>query len=373
MKILFRYVAKQYLVNIVTLFVIVAALIVAIDVVINLDRFARRADQILEASGAGGAPIEHSLLTARLVLDLWGPRLLQLFTYLNGMVLIAAAGFTCTQLVRHREFVAMLSCGMSLRRAAAPFLMVGLVFLGLQALVQEIALPRAAHLLPRDPGDAGKPGFNAFALRLTPDAQGRLWYARRFDGVATLEDLAVWERGADGAITGTIVADRATWDGQGWRLTQGIGAFVAGEGGPRTIAPQPIERLETNLDPQRIKIRTLEGFAATTSTRELTRLLTSGADAAVIERLDRLRWSRPAAMLSTYLALIGSLSVFLLRSPRPMIVPALKAVPIAAGGFAASAVSSSASIPGLPVWFGAFLPTLVLLSLATALWTSIDT
>jgi hypothetical protein len=56
-----------------------------------------------------------------------------------------------------------------------------------------------------------------------------------------------------------------------------------------------------------------------------------------------------------------------------MVTAAVKAAPIAAGGFAASALAAGASIPGLPVWFGAFLPCLVLLSVAIAMASGVET
>lgn len=375
MSLLDRSIARQYLVNIATLLLIVASLIVAVDVVINLDRFAARAEQMMtEPGNAGsGGTLRHSLLTAFLIADLWGPRLLQLFMYLNGVVLIAAMGFTCSHMVRHREFVAMLAGGISLHRAARPFLIVGAVMLGAQALVQEFALPRVAHLLPRDAGDAGKRRLNSFPLHLTPDRDGRLWYARAFDDDAdTLIDLAVWEHNAEGNLVRTIVAERGEWDGVGWRLVNGL-ATLAGEatGAPRR--PALIGRIDSTLDPDRIKVRALEGFAGTLSWGQITALLSSGADSQTLEQLDRTRWSRVASLFGSFLALWGSLSIFLVRAPRPMLVPALKAAPVALGGFAASAVASSASIPGLPVWFGAFLPCLVLLSVAIALSTGVET
>jgi lipopolysaccharide export LptBFGC system permease protein LptF len=370
-----RSIARQYVVNIATLLLIVASFIVAVDVAINLDRFAARAEQMMTEPGteeAGGA-LHHSFQTGLLIADLWGPRLLQLFLYLNGVVLIAAMGFTCSHLVRHREFVAMLAGGISLHRAARPFLIVGAVMLGAQALVQEIALPRVAHLLPRDAGDAGKRRLNSFPLHLTPDRDGRLWYARAFDDDAdALIDLAVWEHDAEGNLVRTIVAERGEWDGNGWRLVNGL-ATLAGDTTAAPRRPTLIGRIDSTLDPDRIKVRALEGFAGTLSWGQITALLSSGADAQTLEQLDRTRWSRVASLFGSFLALWGSLSIFLVRAPRPMLLPALKAAPVALGGFAASAVASSASIPGLPVWFGAFLPCLVLLSVAIALSTGVET
>ncbi len=375
MNLLDRSIARQYLVNIATLLLIVASLIVSVDVVINLDRFADRAERMMAEPGSvgGGGTLHHTLLTGLLIADLWAPRLLQLFLYLNGVILIAAMGFTCSHMVRHREFVAMLAGGISLHRAARPILIVGAAMLVAQAGVQEFALPRVAHLLPRDAGDAGKRRLDSFPLHLTPDREGRLWYARTFDDDANaLLDLAVWEHDADGNLVRTIVAERATWMDRTWRLDGGL-ATRSGDAGEALRKPEPIASIDSTLDPDRIKVRAVEGFAGTLSWGQLTALLSSGADPRTLEQLDRTRWSRIASLLGSFLALWGALSVFLVRAPKPMLLPALKAAPIALGGFAAAAVASSASIPGLPVWFGAFLPCLVLLSVAIALSTGVET
>lgn len=374
MNILFRYIARQYIVNIATLFVIAGALIVTVDVVINLDQFGRRAEILTAESGAGGGALHHLLLTTLLIIDLWGPRLLQLFTYLNGVVLIAAMGFTCAQLVRHRECVAMLAGGISLHRAAAPILAVAAAMFGVQAAVHEFALPQIAHLLTRSPRDAGKRSLEAFTLRLTPDDSDRLWYARVFDDEsAALEDLAVWERDASGRPSRTLLASRAEWDGRGWTLIGGLAMRPPAGPDSQPAAPEPVDRIDGGLDPQRIKVLALRGFASTLSWRQIGGLIASTSDQRTIEQLDRARWSRIASMIGSMLALWGATSVFLIRAPRPMIGPALRAAPLALGGVIASAVASSASIPGLPVWVGAFLPCVVLLSIAIALATSVET
>lgn len=375
MSILSRYVARLFLVNIVTLLVILFSLIVTVDVVINLDRFSRRATQILpEGQGLIDAA-KHLGTTAWLVADLWGPRLLQLFTYLNGVVLIAAMGFTCVQLVRHREFVAMLAGGISLHRAGRPFLLVGLLMIGVQAAVQEFAVPRVAHLLPRDPGDSGKARAEAQPVPLTPDAENRLWHAAQFDdATGALIGLNVWEHGQDNRLIRIVSADRAAWDGRGWTLENGSARTPPATPGVAPPPPRPIDRLDSSLDPARLKVRLLQGFAQSLSLRELRDLVRGGGmDDATRLRLERTFWGRIAGWGCTLIALWGALSLFLVRSPRPMFAPALRAAPIALAGFAAGAAATTLAIPGLPAWFGAFVPCLALLSITVALATGVET
>lgn len=370
MTILDRALARQFLVNAAALALIVISFTVAVDAVMNLDRYANRAARLIETGAAPDVP--RAALTAALVLDIWWPRLLQLLVYLNPLLLIAAAGFTCAQAVRTREFVAMLSGGISLHRAAAPILAVGALFFAGQALVQELALPRVGHLLARDPGDAGERSLRAFPLHLTPDESGRLWYARRFDDRAgVLEDPAVWTPDAAGRYSRAVVARRAAWDGRGWVLDQGLVLESADDAAGR--APQVVHRLDGGLDPARIKVRALKGFASTLSIRQITSLLESGADERTAAMLDRTRWGRASGLLSAFLAFWASTALFLVRAPRPMLGPALQAAPVAFGGIGAIATAASVSIPGLPLWLSAFVPTIILLAVAIALVTSVRT
>jgi hypothetical protein len=46
--------------------------------------------------------------------------------------------------------------------------------------------------------------------------------------------------------------------------------------------------------------------------------------------------------------------------------------PIALGGLVASAIASNYAAPGLPTWLGAFIPSMVLLSIAVAVYTAMD-
>lgn len=376
MSTLFRYIARMYLVNLVALFVILFSLVVTVDVVINLDRFSDRAAEMTgQAKGIFGG-IRHTFLTAWLIADLWGPRLLQLFGHLSGVVLIAGVGFTCAQLMRHRELTAILASGVSLTRVGRPFLAVATVVTVLQAMTQEFAVPRVAALLAREPEDAGRHEAGAFAVRPTSDAEGRLWYAGRFEPQdRIMRDVFIWERDAKGNLLRTITAASAKWDGSGWLLESGVAKPVADPRGGVAAAPSvPTVGIKTSLDPAMLKVRYLQGFAQSLSSAQLHELARSPSiDERTSQRLERARWGRWAGWMANLVALWGSLSIFLVKTPSAMIFAALKAAPLAFGGFAAGAVASSAAIPGLPIWFAAFVPCLLLLSISVALASGVET
>ncbi|MFM9958383.1 MAG: LptF/LptG family permease [Phycisphaerales bacterium] len=410
MPTLHRYIARLYLTNILILMVVLCGFIVTVDVFINLGRFSRAAAATAQAAEQGGL-LHQILLTVVGVVRLWAPRLLQLFSYLNGVILVVAAGFTCAQLVRHRELVAVLASGVSLHRIARPFLLVALAMTLVQALDQEFLVPKVAPLLARDAGDSFKDEVDPFRLRMTPDAEGRLFYAARFENeTGTLLSPVIWERAragesaGEGSLTGesatqgrevvrVVTADRATWDGRGWALENGKAwppaAFALssreqsasggaggtdGDAGPSGARATTIERVDSQLDPLTIRVRALSAYGESLSIAQLTQVASSGAlPTPARERVDRLRWGRVAGWVGNLVTLFAVLPLFLLRNPASMVLASMKATPLLAAGLAASAAGAGLALPGLPVWLGAFVPCLLLVPVAIAMFTGMRT
>lgn len=398
-----RYITRLYLTNVVILFAILFSFVVAIDVFINLDRFSKQAKQILGSDTGGFAVLVETL---RLIVDLWWPRLLQLFNVTSGVVLIAGMGFTCSHLVKHRELVALLASGVSLHRLAAPFLTVAIIVTVAQAINQELVVPRVAHLLTRSPGDAGLESAQAFRVTVTPDAEPtagpdritrgvRLITAARYDASSqTMQDLVAYVREPMGdAVIARITAGTATWDPAipGWRLENGqiertpgspaveadyvqlnpeLSALRTGQDGSAR-GRADLAELRTPLDPRAIEVRYLQGLAQNLSFLQLGELSDApGIDPQQSARLERVRWARPASMLSNLLTLVAAMPFFLARTPGPMIMSVFKSVPVGLLGLAAAAAPLVLTFPGLPTPIAAMLPTLILAPIAMALYSS---
>jgi lipopolysaccharide export system permease protein len=315
MNTLDRYIARLYIFNVVALFVLLAAFVVGVDVTINLGRFSRIAEQILLADGVSDPGVlQRAGTTAYLVLDLWWPRLLQLFGFLNGIVLVGAMGFTCSQLVRNRELIAVMASGLSLQRVARSIVLVAIGFTTLQALNQELLLPKIAPLLSRTHREAGQQTIGSLRLDQTRDGQDRLWYARVFDPAQeTLEGLRVVVRDSSQRAVETIVAESATWDdtdpaGGAWILTQGT-VTPRGVGG----VPVAITRVETSLDPTSLRMASSRGYRNALSFRQVGEMLSRPdlLDRDERERLVRIQWGRVSMTLSNLLTLIIALPFFL--------------------------------------------------------------
>jgi lipopolysaccharide export system permease protein len=363
-----RYIARQYLFNVVALLVVLFSFVVAVDVALNIDRFLDAADRL--NGGAGGGAVRRMALLAIGVMDLWWPRLLQLYQYMVGLVLVAAMGFTFTQLARHRELVAVMAGGISLHRAAAPVLAVALVFLGLKVVDTELVLssPRVAPLLTRDQGDIGKRTWADFPVRLVRDADNRVLLARTFDPTAgTMEGLTVWIRDAGGRGERVLTAERATWDGEAWALEgASVRALRLERAGLVDALGRPEAapaRLVTDLGPEALKLKRYEKFSESLSWGQISELLRN-AQPEVRAKLQRVRWSRVSQVVSVVLSLAITMPFFLVREPRNMLVQSLKSAPIGIVSLIGGVILSSVAWPGLPPGFAVFIPVIVLAPVA---------
>lgn len=377
MNLLDRYVAKQYLINVLTLIVILFSFVVAVDVAINLDRFIRTAARI--DGYEDWSLVRRVLVTVLLIANLWWPRLLQLFGFMLGLVLVGAMGFTFAQMVRHRELVAVLASGQSLRRMARPILIVAAGMTCVQVLNQEFVLPQVAPLLTRDHGDAWRRDLSAFGVRLTADSEGRVFLANRFDPESeTITGLDVWVRNPDTRrALYRITAETAQWQegehGEGYWVLDNprvvpIGVAAAGS------LPEPPERLQTDVDPTRLLLRQYEGLGQNLSWAQLASLRNNPLQSPEVRAaMDRIRFGRISIILSNFLALIIAMPFFLLREPKNMVVQSLKCAPIATGAVMGGILGAAAPIPGLPAAFAVFLPVLVMTPVAIAMGTSIRT
>ncbi len=378
-----RSIARQFLFNTCALLVLLFSFVVAVDVSLNIDRFLRAAERMLDGEQPSG--VRKLLVAALLVADLWWPKLLQLFSYMVGLALVGAMGFTLTQMVRHRELVAALAGGISLRRLARPVLVVAALMIGLKIADQEFVLsdPRIAPLLTRDHGDAGSREWSAFNVPPTADGAKRVFMAGEFvPSEQRLIRVYVWDRDAQGRTTAMTSAPEAVWRNGAWELS---GARVerlvlaptgveADPGAADPVGPDGTLRIATDLDPPSLLLRRYASFSQSLSWRQISAMLKSPRlDPAMRQRLERARWSRVSTAASTYLTLVITLPFFLVREPRNMLVQSLKCAPVGIFALLGSVFGAAVDVPGLPVQLSVFLPVLILIPIAIAAWSSVKT
>ena len=366
MRTLDRSIATHYFINVVLLLLILGSFIVVVDASLNLQRYVRYAG---EHEGFGS----KAMATVSIIWSLWWPRLIQLFNFTLGFVLVAALGFTAAQLVARREFVAMLASGISLWRAMVPVMAVAAGFLLVGVVNQELVVPKIVGILladdPRVKNNDGKIGVTN--LPTTADANGRLFFAAAFDPDAgLLEDVKIWERDEVGVPTRLISAESARWDGSAWVLNEGVVELVG-----QPPAPEPIDRVETEMDPSALAVRRFAGLGQHLSFATLGRMLSQDRSLTpeLRRRLQRDRWGRVGSWVAMGLSLVIALPFFVTREPRNMAVQAAKCAPILLAALVLSALGVSAPIAGMPGWLSVFLPAMLLAPAAAAAATSVQT
>ncbi|MBS0187135.1 MAG: LptF/LptG family permease [Planctomycetes bacterium] len=388
MRTLDRYIARQYVINIVALILILFSFIIAIDLSLNFDKFMALAAKRGMTPEGDPSTARKLLLTVFLVFDYWWPKLIQLFNYMIGLIIIGAMGFTCSQLVRHREFVAAVAGGISLHRVIRPILVVAILATGLQALNFEFVIPNIADLIQRDREQASQRRLESLPVRLVPDGQRRLFYARTFQpDKQQMLDMLVIERSPAGPAVRAISATRAVWRDGGWDLENGVAESRTDQSAPR----EKVDRIVTDLDPTALKIARFSGYSQSLSWSQITEMLKRPEllvlneedrekeavaqdvrDQRVAE-LERIRYGRASIMLCNILSLLVVTPFFLRREPTNMVLESIKAAPLAIGGVMGGVLGASAAIPGLPPQIGVFVPAIVLLPMAIAAVSSVRT
>ena len=387
MSILDRSIARHFVANVVMLLVILCCFVVTIDASVNLDRYIKNAAKLARENAQEESALRTGLVTVFLIADLWWPRLIQLSTYLLGLVMAGAMGFTCSQMARHREMVAILASGQPLTRVARPVLLAAATLCAVQLSVQELVLPRIAPLLTRDTGDAGGRTMTATSVPLMADGRGNVLMAGSFDGSGedgrpAMTGVVIWAIGDDGVKDRRIVADRAVWsvrDGrEGWDLEGGVEESRRLD--DSTIRPaRGVSRFETDLTPTAITIKRYSGYSQCLSWGQLLELERAtresrGSDASKqLDRLERLRWGRIASVVTNLLALSITMPFFITREPKNMVVQSLKCAPVAIVSLMGGVLGSAAEIPGVPAGLGVFVPAMVLAPISIATLTGIKT
>ncbi len=374
MTILDRYIARQYLFNVFALLVILFSFVLVIDVSLNLDRFLRIADR-LATSDAGDAPgaIRRWIVTLLLIADLWWPKLLQLYNFLIGMVLVGAMGFTFSQMTKHREFIAMMAAGVGLHRVMRPVIVIALCFTGLQIINMEFIIPKIAPLLVRDHGEAGTRQLGSASVPLTLDGSGTLFRAASFDAdTDTLTGVYILERDSQGKATRAITADSATYRDGGWDLATGQ---AQSRGKAYIEKSVPIARIESSLDPTELRMNRYESYSQALSFMQVSQMLNRDTltDPATRARYTRIKWGRFAVMISSLLALVIAMPFYITREPKNMVLQSIKCAPIAIISLIGGVLGASASIPGIPPALGVFIPVMLLSIIAISQVSSMKT
>jgi lipopolysaccharide export system permease protein len=383
-----RYILVRFLVNFLTLFLLLYVFATSIDVILSLDDFVKVA-RLVVGEESGWLRFGGELVW--LIVHFQAPRIFQFYAYLHGLAAIGAMGFTLAQMVRYRELVAVMASGVSLYRVAMPFIVAVFALNVLQLANQELVLPRLAPLLLRDHAQIGKRSVNEFEVRFTPDGNRALWQAPSFNPqTATLTSPTILERDERGRTLRRISASEAKWSDEeaAWLLTDGVALMRAGTpaGGGRAgnhgsesrgttsggtdslIMSEPVLAYRSDLTPQILMVRNFNQYASMLSLNQISQMLETPT-IATRDSLLRFRYSRFSSVLVNLLVLALTLPCFLLREPANLLRQSIMCASLAIPATVGSAIGMMIEMPGIPPAVGVFLPVIVLGFMALFPWT----
>ena len=322
MKILDRYIAKNFLFGYFIVLFVMLGMFLTIDLFLNLDEFSEQLGQT-DASG-------HILTLKDVIGNIiryYSVRCCLWYKDMAGMVMVIAAVFSLSRMTRNNELIAIMASGTSLKRMLAPALLLSLLLSGLMVIDQEFVIPRMAHELIRKHDDLANE--SQYDLWFAGDDKGNLISSRKYEEkTQTFYNPMIILRqeieGREGIyrVTGRIHASKAVYDAQrgGWALTKGQLLRLPVKGrDPSRYRPTQVTFYPSNLTAQEIPMRRREGFKSLLSLRQLTELeQNSGTRRTDMAELALQKHSRITDPLVNLIMLMVALPVLVCRDPKAM-------------------------------------------------------
>ncbi len=344
MKIIDKYIVKNFLVGYVIAFSVLVGLRIIIDLFVNIDEFTENTDR-------------GTLSVLSWVFEFYCLQSTLYFRDFAGMMTVVAASFSFGRMVRSGELVAIMSSGVSLKRVICPVVFLALLLTGLLIVDQELVIPRIANKLVRSQDDV--PGEEAYDLWFLKDGSGSLICSQLFDVKTSImhqptiitrqlkPNSLIWE------VTGRISADQAIYDfkEKKWKLVNGLYSERDSEKGP-----QPLVWYDSgDLVPRDIPIRRNSEHKSLLSSQQLGALARQGTKIKDIAELHSQKHYRVTDPLINLIMLMISLPILVCRDPKGM----KSAIVVSFGATAACFVMTFVcKILATEVIFGRVMPEL---------------
>jgi lipopolysaccharide export system permease protein len=306
MKILDKYIVKNFLIGYAIAFCVLIGLRIIIDLFVNLDEFTERPD-------LGAAAVIKNILI------FYGLNSTLYFRDFAGMITVVAASFSFGKMVRLNELVAVMASGVSLKRVIGPIVLLALLLTGLLVVDQEFIIPPLADKLARRHNDI--PGQESYNVWFITDGNGSLICSQGFAvRTSTLQKatillrrptarLGIWE------LIGRIDAEKAVYNSETSRWDLVNGRFT--EKGSIEGA-KPIAFYASDITPKDIPVRLESEHKSYLSWRQLA-VLVAQAEQGKIKDLRQLlsqehfRVTKPVINLAM---LMVCLPILVCRDPK---------------------------------------------------------
>ncbi len=308
MKLLDKYVAKNFLVGyFISLFVLIGLRII-IDLFVNLDEFTEHIDL-------------GAMTVLKNIISYYSIQAALYFRDFAGMITVIAAAFSLGKMTRNNELTAVMASGVSLKRVIAPIFFLALVLGGLFVIDQEFIIPHLADKLVRSQDTL--PGEETYDVWFISDENGSLFCSRSFDvktatfikpTIITRQRISsfIWK------VTGKIDADKAIYNNRTkeWDLINGQFSKISEDA--RETAFMAVKSYKSDLTPKEIPVRRQATNKTLLSSRQLSALAAQGTkvkDQAQLYSQKHFRITDP--IINLIMLMIG-LPILVCREPKAM-------------------------------------------------------
>jgi len=306
MKILDKYVAKNFLIGYAISFCVLIGLRIIIDLFVNLDEFTEHAN----------------LGTLAVIRNIFGFYCLNITLYFRdfaGMITVVAAAFSLGKMVRSNELVAVMASGVSLKRVIVPIGFLAILLTVVLVIDQELLIPPLSDKLVR--GQDALPGQETYDVWFIADANGSLICSQKFHvKTSTLEKptIITRQRKPDSIswhLTGWISAKEAVYNYQTgrWDLIDGFFIRKDDPAGARRIS-----YFSTDITPRDIPVRRRSEHKALLSSRQLAALAAQKTKIKDLAQLYSQRHFRITEPIINLVMLMIGLPILVCRDPKLM-------------------------------------------------------
>ncbi|MHC4216046.1 MAG: LptF/LptG family permease, partial [Planctomycetota bacterium] len=313
MRILDRYVAKNFIIGYVIALMVLVGLRIVIDLSINLDEFAEHSDM-------------GAWMVFRNMLNYYGAQSALYFRDFAGIITVVAAVFSLGKMTRNNELIAVMASGTSLKRVIAPIIALAVLFTGFLIIDQELIIPRIANQLVRSHDEL--PGEQVYDVWLMSDGKGSLLCTQSFEEkTQTMQKPTIIIRKPipDSVIfqvLGQIQADSATYNHQKRRWDLENGRFLEitehGEEIAMNQQPEPVAFYESDITPEDIPIRRQEKYKSLLSSSQLAQLAAKGTRVKDLAALYSQKHFRITDPIINMVMLMVALPILVCRDPKAM-------------------------------------------------------
>ena len=307
MKILDKYVAKNFLTGYVIAFCVLIGLRIIIDLFVNLDEFTEHTD-------LGAVAVIRNILT------FYGLNTTLYFRDFAGMITVVAATFSLGKMVRNNEFVAVMASGVSLQRVIAPIVLLAIVLTSVLLVIdQEFLIPPLGDKLVRSQDDI--PGQETYDVHFITDGNDSLIFSQRFDvKTSTLHNPTI--------LTRRKIPNAAIWEPVAWISAQkaiynpGTGKWdlIDGQLIEKGIGKgiQPIDSYSSDVTPRDIPVRRKSEYKTLLSWSQLAALEAQGPKIKDLAQLYAQKHFRITDPIINLVMLMICLPILVCRDPKSM-------------------------------------------------------